>query len=240
MKDLLDVHTHSVMSGHAYSTFEENVRAAKEKGLEFYGLSDHGPALVGSPKAIYFMNFKVWPRHIDGVTILRGIELNILNEKGEVDLEDRYLEGVDYAIVSLHTPTMVPKSKEENTMAYINALNHTNVKIIGHPDDGKYPFDTERVVKAAAEHHVLIEVNNSSLKPDGFRLNSRENMKEVLRMCMKYNVPVIMNSDAHISFEVGKHIYCEEIVNEVNFPKDRIVNYNRELLKEYFPMAFEK
>ena len=32
MKDLIDIHTHSVSSGHAYSTLQENLQIAKEKG----------------------------------------------------------------------------------------------------------------------------------------------------------------------------------------------------------------
>ena len=36
-----DTHTHTLASGHAYSTIEENLRAGKEQGLELVGTTDH-------------------------------------------------------------------------------------------------------------------------------------------------------------------------------------------------------
>ena len=43
MKDLLDVHTHTIASGHAYSTVREMITMAKARGLALVGLSEHGP-----------------------------------------------------------------------------------------------------------------------------------------------------------------------------------------------------
>ena len=43
MKTLLDVHTHTIASGHAYSSLQEMTLAAKEKGLEILGITEHGP-----------------------------------------------------------------------------------------------------------------------------------------------------------------------------------------------------
>ncbi|MFI3209762.1 MAG: PHP domain-containing protein, partial [Peptostreptococcaceae bacterium] len=40
MKILIDLHTHTIVSGHAYSTVEENIKSAKEKGLKYLGMSE--------------------------------------------------------------------------------------------------------------------------------------------------------------------------------------------------------
>ena len=57
MKDLLDVHTHTIASGHAYSTLREMIEAAKRRGLSLIGISEHGPRMEGSCPEIYFCNF---------------------------------------------------------------------------------------------------------------------------------------------------------------------------------------
>lgn len=48
MKTLLDVHTHTIASGHAYSTLQEMAKAAKDKGLEILGITEHGPNIPGT------------------------------------------------------------------------------------------------------------------------------------------------------------------------------------------------
>ena len=97
MIDLLDLHTHTIASGHAYNTLYEMAQAAADKGLSLYGCSEHAPAMPGSCHAFYFSNFKVLPRVIRGVPVLMGTELNILDYTGRVDLEDHYLLKTDYA-----------------------------------------------------------------------------------------------------------------------------------------------
>ena len=49
MKALIDLHTHTLVSGHAYSTIKENVKAAKLAGLKYIGLSEHAPNMPASP-----------------------------------------------------------------------------------------------------------------------------------------------------------------------------------------------
>lgn len=233
MKDLIDIHTHSISSGHAYSTLQENIQAAMEKGLKYYGLSDHGPEMPGASHSIHFGNMRVIPKELNGLNILTGIELNIMDTEGTIDLRESTLSDLDYAIASMHIPCFKPSTKEENTKAYLEVLKNPYVKVLGHPDDGRYEFDAEAIVKQAKEYHVAIEVNNSSLKPNAFRVNAKETLSEVLHYCMQYRVPVIMSSDAHISYDIGNHIYAEQFLKEQNFDTDLIINYHEHLIKEY-------
>ena len=91
MKFVLDVHTHTTASGHAYSTLLENVAYASRAGLELLGITDHAPAMEGGTKPSYFLNFSTIPREIDGLQLVMGAELNIMDYDGNVDLDVCYL-----------------------------------------------------------------------------------------------------------------------------------------------------
>lgn len=224
MKFLLDVHTHTIASGHAYSTFQENVAAAKAKGLQVYGVSEHGPAMPDAPYLFHFQNLRVLPRKIDGVIILRGAEANIIDIDGTIDMQPSTIESLDYLVASMHLPCINSMSREENTLAMINTMVHPLVKIIGHPDDSRYPLDYDRLAKAAKEAGVALEVNNSSLSPTSFRANAKENVEQMLRACMKYGTKVVVNSDAHISYDVGNFENTYRLFEKIDFPSELILN----------------
>ena len=210
MNDKFDLHTHTLASGHAYSTLAEMIQAAASKGLELYGCTDHAPAMPGTLGSFYFQNFKVIPRKLHGIQIIMGAELNILDPTGKVDLP-------------------------ESTLAYLKALENPFIQIIGHPDDGRFPTDYETLAAAAAQHHKLLEVNNSSLSPRGFRANARQNYQTLLEYCRKYKTHIILDSDAHICFDVGNHSYVHQLLEEMDFPEDLVVNTSLKKLAEFLP-----
>ena len=82
MKALIDLHTHALSSGHAYSTVKENIEYAKINNLKYYGISDHGINMPGGPHLFYFQNLKVIPSEVNGVRVLRGMEANIIDYDG--------------------------------------------------------------------------------------------------------------------------------------------------------------
>ena len=174
IRDVMDLHTHTLASGHAYSTILEMAQAARDKGLQLLAMTEHGPAMRGSCQHTYFENIKVIPRERFGVRTLFGVELNILDPEGHVDIEERLLPAMDICVASLHIPCYAPRSMEENTNAYIRAMENPYVNIIGHPDDPRYPIDLKAVVEAAKENHVILEMNNSSLAPTSFRKATKE------------------------------------------------------------------
>ncbi len=225
MKILMDLHTHTVASGHAYSSLEANINVAKERGLKYYGLSEHGPKMPGAPHIYYYSNMRIIPREMNGIRVLRGVEANILDYDGTIDMIPESLEYIDYVIASSHPPCMNYGTSQENTDALINAMKHPKVFIIGHPDDDRFPLDYPRLVKAAKEHDVLLEINNSSLNPIGFRKHTKDNIEEILKLCMKENYPVILSSDAHISVDVGNFNYIMPILSKLKFPDELIINY---------------
>ena len=228
MKDVLDVHTHTTASGHAYSTFREVIEAAKSKNLELIGIADHAHFMPGTCHDFYFVNFKNIPRNAYGIKLVMGAELNIIDYSGSTDLPAQILKNLDYAVASLHNPCIDPGSVEENTAAIIGAMRNPHIVIIGHPDNPKYPVDFEKIAEAAAENKVLLEVNNSSYKSVGYRAGSRENAKLMLAACKKFNASVIMGSDAHVDIDVGNHSISQEVIAENNFPEELVVNSSAE------------
>ncbi|SFT83469.1 putative hydrolase [Selenomonas sp. GACV-9] len=224
MMDLLDVHTHTIASVHAYSTIREMITAAKEKGLQLIGISDHAPAMPGGFHEFYFCNFKVIRPEAYGIGVVMGAELNIMDFAGSIDLKQHLLSRLDYAIASLHDPCIRPGTREQNTAALIGAMRQPKVRIIGHPDNPMYPVDFDALAKAAREHKVLLEVNNSSYTPGGSRKGSRELAGELLAACKKRGTMVIMGSDAHIDLDVGNHEYAQEMIAQYDFPEELVIN----------------
>jgi len=237
--NIIDLHTHTISSGHAYSTLEENIKGALRKGIKILGMSDHAVTLPGAPHIFHFHNLKVIPDIIDGVRILKGIEANIIDYKGTIDVEEELLNSLDYVIASLHPPVLEPGNIDENTNTLIRTIEIPQVKIIGHPDDGRYPIDYEAVVMAAKKNHTLLEINNASLTPSGTREGTVENSRRILELCKKYEVPVILGSDSHISYSIGDFDKCLKLISEVNFPKHLIVNNDVEQLKKHLKNGLE-
>lgn len=219
----VDLHTHTVASGHAYSTLGENIAAAKKCGFRIFGTSDHAKAMKGVGSNAVFGNYRAIPRQMEGMTILCGVEANILNDRGEIDIDlDR--RRVDYAIVSLHRQCYESQTRAANTDAMINACKHPSVKIIGHPDDDRYPMDYDRLSDFIVERGLFCEVNNSSLKPDGPRQGARENLEVLLKLGKEKKMKVIVGSDAHIDAEVGNFALAEALLEEIDYPESLVVN----------------
>ena len=130
---LSDMHTHSIASGHGTScTISDMAKSASRKGLKLLGITDHGPATLAAGTASYFRSLTYSPRKRFNVELLYGIELNILDVNGKVDLEQELLEKLDYSIASMHAQNFHPASKEENTKAFLNVMKNSMVKILGY------------------------------------------------------------------------------------------------------------
>ena len=233
MTDKMDLHTHTIASGHAYNTRNEMIAAAHGKGLEILAITEHAPAMPESCQHMYFSNYRVLPRRYKDMTVLYGVELNILDYAGHVDLPDGILKDMDITLASIHPPCYVSGTVEENTSAYLGAMKNPYINIIAHPDDSRFPIDYETLVKAAKEYHVLLEVNNTSLSPLSFRQGARENYRKMLDLCMKYQVPIIVDSDAHVDAQVGEHKFALEVLEEIGFSEQLVLNTDSEAIYDY-------
>ena len=220
----LDIHTHTIASGHAYSTLQEMAKAASEKGLQILGITDHASSVPGAPEPVYFRNTHVIPRTMYGVRLLIGAELNILDIRGTLDLEEFYYRLMDVRIAGIHKFCWSGGDPSQNTDGMIAAIENPWTDIIAHPGDGVAELYFEPIVDAAYRTGTLLEINSSSLRPIRNKPAAIHNNLEILRLCRKRDMPVILGSDAHISFDIANYQYALPLLREVDFPDELIVN----------------
>ena len=229
---IADVHTHTIASGHAYGTIREMAQAASEKKLEILGLTEHAPGIPGTVDPFYYMNLQVIPRTIYGVRIMHGCEINVLND-GTLSLEERFIGKLDYAIAGIHSLCYQDEGRTRNTENIASCMRHPKVKFISHPDDDHTPLDYEALVRAARETGTALELNNSSLGKEDQRLNCVRNYRTMLALCMQYEVPVIVSSDAHDPSAVGSFALARAMLESLSFPESLVLNTNAKRLTDF-------
>lgn len=224
MKTLLDIHNHTIASGHAYSTLQEMVRAAADKGIEYLGITDHAPCLPGAVDPMYFRNYGIIPREMYGVKLLMGCELNILDHEGNLDLDEYHYGFMDIRIAGIHRLCWTGGTKEQNTEGVLKVMASEWVNVLAHPGDGTAELDFEPIVMASRDSRTVIEINSSSLIPARNKKSARPNNIEILRLCRRHDVPVLLSSDAHISFSVADYRYALPLLDETDFPEELVLN----------------
>ena len=227
-----DLHTHTAASTHAYSTITENARAAAEIGLKAIAMTDHYNMMPDAPHVWHFQNLRVLPRTICGVTVLKGAEVNIYNYNGDVDIDEKVISKLEWVVASYHKymfENFEPADPKVVTDGYLKVCQNPYIDVIGHPTTDFFPFEYERAVKAFKEYDKLVEVNESSIK---LKKGSAKNVVPMLEACKKYEVPIVVNTDAHFWDAVGVVPVSEKILTELDFPKKLIINSDWEQIKE--------
>ena len=211
MKAFAEFHSHSNYSGDGKASMEKMVIEAINLGYTKYGISDHGYQNIA-----YGVKYTDYPKmraEMDelkdkykdsGIQLLLGVEANILDDQGNIDVDDQILQYVDYVLAGYHFASKPPdmrglknhirnytkvfKAKEQdyNTRALINAMKNNNIFILTHPGD-KGDIYTRDVAKAAIETNTILEIN-------GHHDNlSVKQLLEIKNMDVKFSV----GSDAH-------------------------------------------
>lgn len=224
LKAKIDTHTHTIASVHAYSTLLENIYAAKAKGLTGLAVTDHAPGLgIGEtfPKS-YFGNMrKAIPETVEGIRILKGVEANIIDHEGNLDLPVSTFKKLDLVIASCHETVVKPATIEEHNAIWTNIAKNPWVDIIGHCGNGHYPFSHEKIIKLFKEYNKIIEINSSSFP---YRENAHVNCREIALLCKKYEVKVSVSSDAHFATAIGDFAEAFKMLESIDFPQELIVN----------------
>jgi len=233
MKPLIaDLHMHSVMSGHAFGTIRELAFAAAERKLLAIGVTEHGPGIPGTVQPIYFRNLIDAPRVLYGVEMLYGSEVNVL-ESGTVDLDERHLKCLDYAVAGIHGLCYEDAGKVKNTDNIISCMEIGKVKFISHPDCDTYPVDYPALVAGAKATGKALELNNSSLRKPKLRPGCVKNYHEMLPLCAEMGVPIIVNTDAHDPSYVGDFTMAQALLEEIGMPDELILNNDLDKLKAF-------
>ncbi len=235
----LDVHTHTIASGHAYGTIAEMAKEAAEKGLKLLGMTEHTKGIPGTCEDIYFMNLGVVPRNLYGIQLMLGAETNILDYDGTVSLGDSYKHNLDIRIAGIHDFCYKFGTIKENTSAIVGAIRNPYIDIICHPDDGNCPVEYEKIVWEAKEHHTLLEVNNNSLR-SRHRKNTVENSLRMLELCKEYKVPILLSSDAHFMNDIANFDHAMPVIEQAAFPHELILNYSADKFRSFININRER
>ncbi len=229
---IADLHTHTVASGHAYGTIREMAQGASEKNIFLLGITEHGPGIPGTADPIYYSCLSQVPRVLFGVEMLFGSEVNLLDD-GSISLEDKVLNQLDYGIIGIHTICYSDCGREGNTEKLIQCLKHEKILFVSHPDDDHTPLDYSRLVVAAGENHVALEVNNSSFRKLDRRINCINNYRKMLEHCKKEGVYIIVSSDAHDPSRIADHALALSFLEEVGFPEELVLNSDINRIKAF-------
>jgi DNA polymerase (family 10) len=231
------LHCHSVWSD-GTATIEEMAEAARATGLSYLGLCDHSRA------AAYAGGLDVGRVHeqreeIDALNarfagsfrVLAGIEVDVLPD-GTLDFADEILATFDLVLASVHSHFQL--AEQEQTRRILRALDNPYVDVLGHPTgrlllarDG-YPLQLNRILDAAAERGIAVEIN---AHPSRLDLDWRE-----LRYGLNQGVKTCINPDAHavegirdMEYGVGvaRKGWCtaEDALNA--WPLDRLLDHLR-------------
>ncbi len=226
-----DFHTHTLASTHAYSTITENAKWASEHNIKFLAMTDHSIEMEDAPHIWHFYNLRVLPDELFGVRIIKGIEANIKDDKGTLDIYDPGIyKCVQWVNASMHYPLMMPADKAEHTRAYLAVLQNPHVDVICHSESEQYDYDFDAVAKECANQGKLIEVNVSRLH----RSNSSWHRYEmILEACEKYGTNIVVNSDAHFYTAIGAFDAAEQLISGLGFPEKLIFNIDEDRVLTY-------
>lgn len=220
-----DTHTHTIACGHAFSTLGENIAAAKALGHRFLCFTEHAPAMVDGMKYWYFKSMvRAVPREVDGLVMLRGTEVNILDEDGTLDLPPRVLEGLDWVVASLHeifAPKALPRGEEAVARAWQAVARTPHVDCIGHLGNPRMATDYRRVLGYFKEGDKIVELNCSSHLA---RPGSDPNCREIAALCKEMELPMVLSSDAHFSTQIGDVQWGLDLIRDLDIPEDLVLN----------------
>ena len=226
----VDPHTHTVLSGHAWSTLAENAAHAAAIGLRAFCLTEHGPAIVGGAIEYVPAAQIMLPGVICGVKVYKGTEANIVDYDGNLDIAMVFMKRTEFAVASIHDMVLTSGGVAKNTSAILGAINHPYIDMPGHIDDPRLPSDYEAIVIEAGKLGKLIEINNNSLL---VRKGSDENIRKVANFCKRHSVRVAVSSDAHYMTMVGDVAPSLKLLAEENFPDELIINRTAESFESY-------
>lgn len=229
MKLQSDMHTHTIASTHAYSTILENCTYAEKIGLKGIAMTDHAMGMPDSPHVWHFGNMCCLPRKINNVIVLRGAEVNIAHNGG-LDVGEGFLNMVEWVVASMHNETYKPLDKKSHTKDYLKVCKIHQIDVIAHSASDEFIYDYEPVLKAFKEYEKLVEINESSIIN---KKGARRNYPEIIKLCKKYEIPVVVDSDSHFCYNIGGVPNAMQMLDDLDFPEKLVLNSDWEKVREW-------
>lgn len=233
MRFVGDFHIHTIASGDAFGTIVEVVQVAKERGFKAIAITEHGPKMEASAHIYYFYSLMDNVREDSGITIYSGVEANIIDENGGLDLPEDLLKRLEFLNVAFHTFSWFEEDKKINTRALKSCLLRYNVKAISHLNYPYYEIDMDEIIPIMIEKHIALEINNKALKKSR---NDKVYFKDIIDRCKRKGVKFLVNSDAHYPKQVGEFSYALEFVKYCKLKEEDILNTDYDKMVSYFSL----
>jgi len=229
----VDLHVHTIASGHALNTLYELAAEAADRQISAIAITDHGPRARGAPDSAYFhVLCDRGPRTVRGVRIYKGIEANILAENGQTDIPEYARHMFDIVLAALHPITGYRDAgRRANTRAVLNALAaESAIDILAHPVNAWFPVEIEPIVREACARGVLIELNNTTFgRPD---VDARE-VRKMIEATLSAGGRFAACSDAHAADELGGDTNIRRYIQDMRVPEAVVVNTSQERVDEF-------
>jgi len=234
-----DLHVHSIRSLCGFHTILEIVEIAARKGMRSVNICDHGKASGKKIKFDVFNNKDRFPRTIQSyqghmITIMTGIEVNILDIEGNSDLPLEQAGNFDLISAGFHSMAKElasGKSIQSNTQALENYLSRFPLDILTHPCITTFPLDTDKVVNLAVKYGFALEVNNTKLR---LKKTDIRKLKEMIDFAIEKGAALSENSDGHTIDEIGENEQIEKLLKSMGLNgNDVFFNRNDKLVNEF-------
>ncbi len=225
-----DLHVHTLASNDAINTVYELAEEAKRKGVEMIGICEHSPGGVGSPSILHFISTsRRKRRNLNGVEVIWGIEVDILNKKGRLNPQDEVLEEQDLVLASFHPKIDLETGEKQSHFdaadGMINAMRNPLVDVLAHPYLVTKEQEIRRIVKAAVKFRVPLEINNSHLVPPRDVDFYYPKVLLMVRLAKARGVRLFVGSDAHAAWELGGDKGIKRVLKEADFNTKNVVNW---------------
>ena len=224
----------------------ENVLAALDRGLSVVGITDHGPGHIGigipelGELDLIKAETEQYTRLLP-VNVLAGVEANIVDVDGTLDVPVKYLRKLDIRLAGLHwqvrpgswrgagmlagnillrrhsTRAYRRRLRNVNTKATVEAVRRFDLDVLTHPGL-QADIDTAELARACAARGTAMEVS----------AGHQYTTPEYVQVCLREGADLVLSSDAHVPSKVGDLDAAVRLVEEAGAPAQRIINVGPE------------
>ena len=216
----VDLHVHSLFSACGLHTFLELLEHGRCVGLRAMAITDHGLAVGGGRLTSVF--FERFQQPYPDIKLYKGIEHNVLDEKGTVDVSWQVMPFVDILLFGVH-PNLEPHGSKEHYTGMVIAAIEKNpfLDILSHPNDPMYPLDYAIIAKRAKMAGIALELNNSKVL---YARSTAEDALDLVYACKEAGCLMAVNSDTHALQELGRDEAVRPLLEKAKFPEEMIIN----------------
>jgi putative hydrolase len=195
------------------------LNAARDRGLKGLAITDHGSFVGGSANSVFFERLT---QPVPGIRLYKGVEANVMDRNGRIDVNSRYLKWTDIVLLGYHHFPEEGLDPREYSDIMIGTLEcNPCVDVVTHPNMPDFPMEYRSLAREARRLGVAVELNNSKL---ALGRASEDTTRRLVEICAEEEALVVVNSDAHTVEEPGETRAIRTIMEEIDVPLNLVIN----------------